>query len=57
MAMIGNVSLLASLTAIRSFFESTMNSRPGSRVIERMPLRYFLSFSDSRVSISCSFFV
>ena len=56
-AMIGRPSLLASLTAIRSFFESTTNSNPGSRVIERMPLRYFFSLSASRVSISCSFFV
>jgi hypothetical protein len=56
-AMIGIPSLFASLTAIRSFFESTTKSSPGRRVMFLMPARYFVSFSRSRSMRSCSFFV
>ena len=45
MATMGTPSLLASETAMRSFFESTMNSSPGRRFIVLIPERYLPSFS------------
>ena len=45
MATIGTPSLLASETAMRSFFESMMNNNPGRRFIDLMPERYLPSFS------------
>src|SRR6266545_1071239 len=56
-ATTGIPSLLASATAMRSFFASTTNSAPGSRPMFLMPARFFSSFTRSRSNSSCSFFV
>ena len=56
-ATTGMLSLFASATAIRSFFESTTNSAPGRRAMFLMPEKYFSSFPRSRSKSSCSFFV
>ena len=57
MATTGMPSLLASATAIFSFFASTTKRAPGSRDIIFTPSRLRLSFSRSRSNIRRSFFV
>src|SRR5205823_4119165 len=57
MATTGMPSLFASATAMRSFFESTTNNAPGSRLMFLIPDRYFSSLLRSRSNNSCSFLV
>ena len=55
-AMTGIPSLLASVTAMCSFFVSSTKTASGCLSRPRMPPRFFCSFSSSRLSSSASFF-
>ena len=54
-ATIGMPSLLASVTAMCSFFVSSTKTASGSRSMLRMPPRLRSSFSSSRLMMSASF--